>query len=104
MNAMWHDPASSRLMFRLNLAMACLCALESLFLSSAYDLYMPHIVGHYIPAVSVVVVVLYGLHCALLYWTDHGLRRPWEFNALSLPFAGAAVSAWICYQRYFEQL
>lgn len=103
-NAMWHDPATSRLMFRLNLANACFSALLSVFLSSTYILYVPHRFGHFGAVISVPVVVLYGLHCALLYWTDRPLRRRWEFAALWLPFAGALLSAWICHQRYYQQL
>jgi hypothetical protein len=104
MNAMWHDPAASRLMFRLNLANVLLYSALSVFLSSTYTLYMPHIVGHLVPAASVVVVVLYTLHCALLFWTDLHLRRAWELNALFLPLVIALLSAWICYRRYYEQI
>jgi hypothetical protein len=104
MNAMWNDPATSQLMFRLNLAMACFCSVLSLFLSSTYELYMPHIVGHLIPAASIVVIALYGAQCVLLFWTDRHLRQPWELYALSLPFLGALTSAWICYLRYYQQL
>ncbi|MGO1068192.1 hypothetical protein [Lysobacter sp. CA199] len=104
MNAMWHDPAASKLMFRLNLAALYFYAGLSVFLSSTYELYQPHVVGHLFSAASVVVVGLYGAHCVLLFWTDRSLRRPWEFNALCLPFVLAAISAWICYRRYYQQI
>ncbi|MGH8079848.1 MAG: hypothetical protein ACREP7_04680, partial [Lysobacter sp.] len=86
------------------LAQACAWSMYSVLISSTYTLYKPHIVGHLLPAASVIVVILYGLHCALLFWTDRCLRQPWELAALGAPFLGAAISACICYERYYRQL
>ncbi|QQP96642.1 hypothetical protein [Lysobacter enzymogenes] len=102
--AMWRDAATSRLMYRLNLAGASVQAGLSLMLSSTYELYLPHRVGHLFPAASVVVAALWGALCVLLCLTDLRLRTRADLAAVLLPFALAAVSAWVCQMRYVQQL
>lgn len=97
---MWRDPATSRLMYRLNLAGAGVHGGLSLFLSLTYELYIPHQFGHLIPAASVVVAAL----CVLLCLTDRRLRTRADRFAALLPFALAAMSAWVCWLRYHQQL
>ena len=102
--AMWRDAPTSRLMYRLNLGGASVQAGLSLLLSSTYELYRPHIVGHLFPAASVVVAALWGAQCVLLCLTDLRWRTRADLAALLLPFALAGASAWVCYVRYLQQL
>lgn len=103
--AMWRDAATSRLMYRLNVAGASIHGGLSLLLSSTYELWTPdHPLGHLVPRAVPVVVAWWGVLCVLLYLTDLRLRTRADLAALLLPFALAAVSAWVCQMRYVQQL
>ena len=102
--AMWNDPATSRLMFRLSWAAACAYGGLSMLLSSTYTLYGDnggHPLGHLLPFGTAFATALWGLQCALLHLADRSLRR--EAWALSLRFALAGASAWICDHRHWHQ-
>lgn len=102
---MWRDAATSRLMYRLNLAGASVYGGLSVWLSATYELWTPdHPVGHLFPQAMSVVVAIWGALCALLCLTDLRLRTRADLLASLLPFALAAASAWICGQRHWEQL
>ncbi|QWP75879.1 hypothetical protein J5226_20070 [Lysobacter sp. K5869] len=102
---MWRDAATSRLMYRLNIAGASVYGGLSVFLSSTYELWGPDLpLGHLVPEAASVVVAIWGVLGALLCLTDLRLRTRADRIASLLPFALAALSAWICQQRYWQQL
>ncbi|ALN83180.1 hypothetical protein [Lysobacter antibioticus] len=100
---MWNDPATSRLMYRLSALWATAYAVLSIHGSATYTLYLPHKVGHYLPAIIAFGCWLWALHCALLYRTDASIRTRLDLRLLLPLFPMALASSLICYLRYLEQ-
>lgn len=104
MRAMWNDPVTSRLMYRLNAVAATVYAALSLYCSSTYELYLPHRVGHYFPAGVAIAGGLWALHCVLLYRTDAPIRTRLDRQLLVPLFPMVLDSGLACYLRYLAQL
>jgi hypothetical protein len=100
---MWNDPPTSRLMYRLHALWATAYAVLSIRCSATYTLYLPHQVGHYMPAIVAFGGWLWALHCVLLYRTDASIRTRLDLRLL-LPLSPmASASSLICCMRYLEQ-
>jgi|JI10StandDraft_1071094.scaffolds.fasta_scaffold1494505_2 hypothetical protein len=88
--------------YKANVLASCAYALASLFVCSTYELFHPHAVGHLAPAASVLVAVIWSLHCWQLGLAV-GIESKRAMRVACAPFAIALMAGLACWVHYNQE-
>ncbi|NOT86553.1 MAG: hypothetical protein HOP03_00050 [Lysobacter sp.] len=86
-------------LYKANVLAASTYAIVSFFVCSNYELWLPHPVGHIFPTASVIVSVIWSLHCWQL-GIARGYPNKTAIHNAAYPLAISLIAGFACWIHY----